>query len=121
MSDLSEATRVRVRIGRPWPGPGHSVPPAGVRLTEEWQEVSGETGRALKDALPHTILAEEDVEIEVLDGGTSTLQEVVGQSTAENLAAEGIETLEDAQAASDETLDAVKGVGSATIDKIRSA
>lgn len=126
MNDFPDGAEVAIQATRPLPGPGHRFPNVGFTLTYERKVVDAETANAVKDALPHTIVGEDDVSFEVVGEADvpepeESLIDAVGPNTAEDIAAEtGITTLEEARAADDETLTSVSGVGQATVDnKIR--
>lgn len=55
------------------------------------------------------------------DVNAPTIATIVGQESAERLAAAGVRTFEDVALASDEQLLAVEGIGPKTLDKLRQA
>lgn len=124
MADFADDATVRLElVGSPFPGIALTDKPTIPR--GERVEVSGKEAKSmLKEALDHPQVGENDIRVDVVDEGTSPgepLIEVVGEETAQSLAAAGFETLAGARDASDAELKDVTGVGPATVRDIRPA
>lgn len=86
MADFPDDATVRVSLTDPHPSAGHHFAEVGVTLYHQKEvELDGKTAQAVKDALPHTVITEDDVEFEVVG---SVGEEVRATDAAARLAKE---------------------------------
>lgn len=95
MDDFPDGATVRASITRPHPSAGHHFPTLGVTLYAQQEvELDAETAQAVKDALPHTVITEDDVAFEVVG---SVGEEVRATDAAAELAQEEGVSLSDVE------------------------
>ncbi len=86
MADFPDNAEVRVTLLHPAGGQDHRIPQLDVTLSQDGTVVSGETAKAIREALPHTFVTEDDVRFEVDEGEPQ--EEVEATEAALDLALE---------------------------------